>query len=184
MGGPYDIAEHRHRFAAWAAARAAQRGWKGATVPVLKRALEQCGVTSFVQNEEWDSVTAEHYDVQHRQWCRQAICSLETAGVQESTFGRAAKLIAIYVKSFVVLGNGTETALARVAYPPIDNILLENLSKSNEIPSPHKRGWGALKWTKLDLRAHEQLIRQLRSVLSPGEPFWKLERFWTVSNQS
>jgi len=39
---PYDLAEHRHRFAVWAAARAAQRGFT--TVKNLRAALQAADI--------------------------------------------------------------------------------------------------------------------------------------------
>jgi hypothetical protein len=41
----YDLTEHRRRFAAWAAARGAQRGFT--TVDSLRDALENCGIREF-----------------------------------------------------------------------------------------------------------------------------------------
>jgi hypothetical protein len=42
----YDVFEHRHRFAVWAAARAAQRGF--VTVEKLRDALEATDIVAFV----------------------------------------------------------------------------------------------------------------------------------------
>jgi hypothetical protein len=109
--------------------------------------------------------------------------SLKKAGIRNVTFGRAAKLIAMYLKSVVVLGPGRKTAFARIAHPPIDGILLRNLAKS-EVKSEHKDKWAKIKWTKLDDEEYYELVKQLRDALGPKEPFWKLERFWTVTNES
>jgi hypothetical protein len=43
----YSHFEHRHKFAAWCAARAVQR--KFAKTIVLKAALERCGVVEFIK---------------------------------------------------------------------------------------------------------------------------------------
>ena len=40
MPPPYDLFTHRHRFAAWCAARAAQRGFKGGTNALLAEVFE------------------------------------------------------------------------------------------------------------------------------------------------
>ena len=34
------LAEHRHRYACWCAARAAQRGWSGVTTARVRSAIE------------------------------------------------------------------------------------------------------------------------------------------------
>ena len=47
MNMAYSHFEHRHKFAAWCAARAVQR--KFAKTIVLKAALERCGVVEFIK---------------------------------------------------------------------------------------------------------------------------------------
>src|SRR5947209_14811009 len=122
----YDIEEHRHRFAVWAAARAAQRGFT--TVSNLRAAVENCGVREFLQTCHPESIDEETFEKHHRTWCRGIISWLASAGVRNPTYGRAAKLIGVYLKSMIVLGNGEGTALGRVAHPPIDSILLSNMA--------------------------------------------------------
>ena len=180
----YDIAKHRHNFAVWAAARAAQRGFKGATVPALQQALEGCGILEFLGEADWDTVSEQNFAEQHRKWCLSAIQSLRAQGVPSPTFGLAVKLIAVYIKSAVVLGDGTATALARVAHPPIDAILLRNLSVSPEIDSPHKKSWRKVAWTRLTEEDYYPLMQQLRDALKTGQPFWTLEHYWTVTDRS
>lgn len=178
--GAYEIEEHRHRFSVWAAARAAQRGWVGATVDVLRDALQGCGIVQFLASADLDSICSQQFERLHRQWCVSVISFLENEGLPAVTFGRAAKLVAVYLKSAVVLGPGSKTQLARVAHPPIDKILLRNLSASPNVSA--LRQWANTRWTKLTEVDYYILIMQLRGCLDPGEPFWKLERFWTVTN--
>jgi hypothetical protein len=44
----YDAFQHRHNFAVWASARAAQRGFTD--VATLKEALDDCGIVEFVRD--------------------------------------------------------------------------------------------------------------------------------------
>jgi hypothetical protein len=98
---------------------------------------------------------------------------LKEAGTVNVTFGRAAKLVGMYLKSMVVLGPGSGTAFARLAHPPIDGILLRNLAVS-EVNSEHKPKWAKIKWTKLNEEQYYELVEQLRQALGAEEPFWKL----------
>jgi hypothetical protein len=50
------------------------------------------------------------------------------------------------------------------------------------VDSEHKSKWAKAKWTKLNEEEYYGLIMQLRKALGSEEPFWKLERFWTVTN--
>jgi hypothetical protein len=176
---PYEIDEHRHRFAVWAAARAAQRGF--ADVATLRKALEVCGIVEYLKSANFNDIDQPRFDAIHRLWCRSIVDFLGKGGVADATFGRAAKLIAVYLKSAVVLGANSGTAFARIAHPPIDSILLGNLAASDGA-SPDKASWAATRWTKLNEARYYELIGQLRSFLGSSEPFWKLEQFWTVTN--
>jgi hypothetical protein len=178
----YDIDEHRHRFSVWAAARAAQRGFT--TVDNLRKALESSGVQEFLKTRDIESVSEIDFEELHRSWCRKIISSLKNAGVEERkvTFGRAAKLIAIYLKSAVVLGGKHQSALGRVAHPPIDSILLAGAAKA-PAAAPYRDKWANTHWTILDEDQYYDLIRELRKFVGPDEPFWMLERYWTVTGE-
>jgi hypothetical protein len=173
----YQIDEHRHRFSAWAAARATQRGF--CDTRKLLRALEACKVREFIAEPNFGDIDETRFDSIHHDWCVEVVNSLKKAGVRNVTFGRAAKLIAIYLKSAVVLGPCTRTAFARVAHPPIDSILLGNLVKCPDVKSEHRPEWKKTKWTKLNGKQYKRLVAQLRQVDGGTEPLWKLERFWT-----
>jgi hypothetical protein len=179
---PYDLFEHRHRFAVWAAARATQRAFAKATVEVLRDALEHCGVKEFLSANANTAIDADAFREHHRRWCRAIIANLTDAGISDPTFGRAAKLVAVYLKTMIVLGPLGDCDLAQVAHPPIDSILLQGISKATDIASPNQRAWGKVRWTQLTEDRYYSLIDQLRTAVANGEPFWTLERFWTVSS--
>ena len=81
----------------------------------------------------------------------------------------------------IVVGSDPDCELARVAHPPIDAILLKNISKAKEIENPHMEEWAKIKWTQLNEERYYALIDQLRSCLGASEPMWLLERYWTVT---
>lgn len=176
----YDITEHRHRFSVWAAARAAQRGF--ASLAALRDALERCGVVEFLARAEAHETDEARFRALHEGWCRSIVKSLE-ASHPRVTFGRAAKLVAVYLKSMVVLAR-PDTTLARFVHPPIDAILLRNVSRAADVHSLHKPAWAHVKWTQLNELSYYALVSQLRAVIAREEPFWKLEQFWTVSDES
>jgi len=175
----YELDEHRHRFSVWAAARATQRGL--CDVVTLREALENCGVVAFLRGADLNSVGASEFDKCHREWCRSIVRFLKEQGLADASFGHAAKLLAMYLKSMVVLGPASQTSLAHVAHPPIDGILLSAISSSREIECGHRHAWAKIKWTQLHEAAYYRLIEELRSCAAADEPFWRLERFWTVT---
>jgi hypothetical protein len=175
----YELDEHRHRFSVWAAARATQRGL--CDVVTLREALEKCGVVAFLRSADLGAVGASEFDRRHREWCRSIVHFLKGRGLADASFGHAAKLLGMYLKSMVVLGSASETAFAHVAHPPIDGILLSAISSSPEIECGHRHAWAKIKWTQLDEAAYYRLVGELRSCVGANQPFWKLERFWTVT---
>jgi hypothetical protein len=67
----YTLFQHRHNFAAWAAATAARRGKgsKGFTSVRVKAAIEHAGIDRWVQTETASELSAEGYDKIHEGWC-------------------------------------------------------------------------------------------------------------------
>lgn len=177
---PYGLLEHRHRFAVWAAARAAQRAFT--SVVNLREALESTEIQTFLEQPESLQTSQESYERNHRNWCNQIVEFLENRSIANVTFGRAAKLVAVYVKTMIVISSHAHTNLATNAHPPIDSVLLKNLAGPEGVQSPHNRYWRTIAWTKLDEESYYQLIVQLRAVLPPDEPFWMLENYWNVTN--
>jgi hypothetical protein len=94
------------------------------------------------------------------------------------TYGRAAKLVAVYLKATVIMGECCDSSFGRNLHPPIDRLLLRGLARSARISSPHKATWGAINWTQLNETAYDELIRQLRDSMPDGAPFWTLEEYW------
>jgi hypothetical protein len=172
----YDLNEHRHRFAVWAAARAAQRGFT--TVGNLRAALECTDIRKALLLPATLRISASEFDKQHERWCSAIQAFLGDRKIRDASYGRAAKLVAVYLKVAIILGDASNSSLASHAHPPIDRILLHALASSDEIKSEHKRAWTTINWTDLDGPRYRELIGQLRAVVPVGAPFWSIERYW------
>ena len=178
-GDEYTLAEHRHRYAAWCAARAAGRGLAGATNGVFRAALEASELPDLLRagSEQWPA-SQPAFDRAHRGWCAAAVNSLHDQGVTDATFGRAAKLVAIYLKTLLVCGGRDRTPLARVAHPPIDRVLLKALSRERRFPTSARALWRDTNWTAMDADAYDRIIASLRDAGLDGDGFWRAERWW------
>ena len=181
---PYDMTEHRHRFAAWAAARAVQRGWGSSKKEKLRIALESCGVREFICSPGSRDIDECRFGELHRQWCRVVIESLTQQGVVGATFGRAAKLVAVYLKVMVVLSPAGDCDLARVAHPPIDRTELHKVASKVGVDSPLGRLLKTVNWTQLTEPTYYSLTKQLRVLIPSNDPFWTLEQYWNVAEDS
>ena len=104
--------------------------------------------------------------------------SLHDQGVTDATFGRAAKLVAIYLKTLLVCGGRDRTPLARVAHPPIDRVLLKALSRERRFPASARALWRDTNWTAMDADAYNRIIASLREVGLDADGFWRAERWW------
>lgn len=172
---PYSEYNHRHNFSVWAAARAAQRGFTN--VEMLRDALEQCGIDVFVNNPSPES----EFEGRHKQWCNSICDYLNEKGVHNVSYGRAAKLVNVYLKSMLVLKNLSGEP-AKFIHPPIDRILLQNIAKNVTMEKEEKKMLKATNWTQLQEEEYFQLINTLKGI-NGNRPFWQLEEHWTVTNE-
>lgn len=159
----YTINDHIHNYAIWTAARAVQRGF--AETKIIKEAIECTSLKKLIDNNEF--VTNEQFDIFHKKTAHEIIYSLTDKGERiknKATYGRAAKMIAIYIKTAVIIRD-SQSMLSKLAHPPIDSILLHNL------------GIKGINWTTLSEDEYFKLICKLRSL--SFEYFWELEKYWS-----
>ncbi len=122
----YTIDEHAHRFAVWASARAAQRGFT--TTTNISQAIREIGLQEKIDSFRHKKISASEYDSLHRTLSHDLIRELEASTRKLTSYGRVAKIIAIYIKVYVLLRD-VDSDLAKVSHPPIDRILLKNIKE-------------------------------------------------------
>ncbi|MCX5672538.1 MAG: hypothetical protein NTU94_14575 [Planctomycetota bacterium] len=181
MGNSYSHLLHRHNFAVWAAARASQRRWGSAKTALIKTAVEASGLPETVADTASWPADKEAFDTFHRHHCHRIMQRLEADGVQTVTYGRAAKIVAIYLKSMVVVGPDWDTQFARLIHPPIDNMLLKNIVRGNGVPGEVRQACKGVKWTVLPEASYFRLIAVFRQHGMDKPAFWMLERYWKVT---
>ena len=180
---PYDLFQHRHNFAVWAAACAAQRGFQGATVGRLRDALEASDVIPYVRDHIHLVIDDESYSERHRHWCKDIVRHLKRAGVPNPTFGRAAKLVAVYLKSMVIIGPAGDSPLACIAHPPIDRLLLQRVANIPDISRQARELFRTTNWTDLGVDEYYHLIQTIKDEVPDTDPFWRLEQHWNVTQE-
>ena len=94
---PYTIEEHKHRFAAWAAGRAASVNGCRFSVEQAKTILETAGMNQLLANPS-NLPLPQDTDKSHREWRKEVTVAADKYGLN-FTHGVAAKLINIYLKS-------------------------------------------------------------------------------------
>jgi hypothetical protein len=96
---------------------------------------------------------------------------------EQITYGRIAKIIAIYIKT-VYVSQAPHAALSKVAHPPIDGILLKEVKEKNPGHKyPPKLG---SRWSTFDKEKYQQALGYLRKV-NGDKAFWEIEVFWKAA---
>ena len=168
---PYDIKEHTHRFATWAASRAANpRGRRRFNEVAGRGWIEQVGELRHCVCAPENLPEPENFCKKHRQWRNELIQASD--GV--ITDGIAAKLINVYLKASVVQCCFADQPKVKVVHPPIDNFLLKSLKLTrNDI----WRGQ-SVTWSELDSDQYEAVIEKVCKTLGDGVALWKIEEHW------
>ena len=163
----FDFNEHKHRFAVWTAARSVQRSFTNNKN--IKEAINFTTIKSFSESNE--IISSNQFDELQKKWCRDIIKSLEEKSISCS-YGRASKIIAIYLKTSVILPNHGQGNKSQVIHPPIDRILLTNLSNNYHDLKPfNQKGW-----TNFEEGDYWNLVEKLKKKF--GSFDWRLEKYW------
>lgn len=164
----YTFSDHLHNYAVWTAARAVQR--KFTTTSNIKSAIEASRLRDFAESLH-EEMSTDEFDAFHRDTAHAMIGFLNGIKVKTS-YGQAAKIIAIYLKTSIIIRESGSGTLSRIAHPPIDNILLSRLVKvyPNLVESK-------IRWTQLEESEYFQLIVKFRQL--NFEYFWEIEKYWS-----
>ncbi len=167
----YNFNEHKHRFAVWTAARAVQRNF--AKTKTIIEAIECANLKQFCELDT--AICQEDFDRKQKEWCNLIIKYFNKEGETEKrSYGRASKIIAIYLKTSYLIPNKGETKNCEVIHPPIDRILLNNLARKQNIKELQN-----FKWTNFEDHNYEFVMNTIRNK---GLIFnWTLEKYWDIN---
>lgn len=171
----YTIEEHKHRYSAWAASRAASVNKSRFRVAQGKWIIESSGLSLITSPDELPAVGS--IDQQHRLWRSMVISSAAELDLK-FTHGVAAKLINVYFKTKFVCGGHHHHPQVAQLHPPIDAVLLKELSASDA--GGFKSGWDraiAIRWSKFNETQYENVVGLIQRTLG-GKPLWLIESYW------
>lgn len=194
---PYDIDEHRYRFAVWAAGRAYARGKdsSGCTVEMAKSLIDASGLGEIrtlrdlpVEPSEIDQWVFSW--ITRVRWAARGRHVPNSSGKKAVStklifsYGRAQKLVNVYLKSMIVCAGNESDARVKFLHPPIDRELLAALKKVKPLHEAQKylqlftdadrleHSW--TKFRKCDYVAYLNAIKQFQG----SEPLWAVEEHW------
>jgi len=174
---PYSIEEHKHRFAAWAASRAASVKGCRFSVAQGKRILEDAQFNKLA-SDIGNLPESEGFDRLHRKWRNDVIQAAQTHQINFS-HGVAAKLINVYLKSIFVCSDLHEDPRIKAIHPPIDSLLLDSLYK-NDIGGNREK-WNVARktrWSKLNSTQYESVISAIQDTIPSENGLWTIEEYW------
>jgi hypothetical protein len=174
----FDIIEHVHRLAAWAASRAASQMECRFKVERGERIIREAGLKDILRKPT-ASLHPRRMDAIHRK-LRTAVKAAGRAESLSLSDGIAAKLINVYLKvGLVTIANG-ENPLIGALHPPVDRQLLASLA----INDPKRAKFWRSKlephrgWTTFSSRQYETVIKNIRLALDTEERLWMVEKNW------
>lgn len=173
---PYLIAEHRHRFAAWAASRAASVKGCRFKVEIGRSLLETTNLFSIAETPDH---LPDNIDHAHRNWRQTIITNGKNKYKKDLTHGVAAKLLNVYLKSLFVCGGYHHHEKVKSLHPPIDSLILDELTERNigGLEKVWKR-YANIGWSKFSNDDYEDLIKNIKQVIQPDSGLWSIEEYW------
>jgi hypothetical protein len=189
----YHPAEHRFRFASWAASTAARSSRKVCTFPVSEGAqlLRMSELKWLALGSHWLPRSRDDFDRAHHHWCEEILHLARDEISKSFTYGISAKLVNCYLKTlflqtmvglpFDPYDDNDEKgcdASTRFLHPPIDRVLMEEAARRSN-PSM-KRSWKQLigiGWSNFTSNDYNRAISLSREMV--GEDVARIEAFWS-----
>jgi hypothetical protein len=168
----YSFSQHKHNYAVWTAARAVQRRFT--STAKIQKAINASDLQQFAESN--DSITDADFEAFHRTCANQTIDALNAEGITNASYGRAAKIISIYLKTSVILPNLGKCKRSGIIHPPIDSILLNNLSEAT-----NNKNIKSKPWTKLSESDYWALVAEIKAI--PKLFNWTLEEYWQLEDE-
>lgn len=174
-----EIKEIIHKYAAWAASRAASVNGCRFSVEIGQQILNEVAIRNFILNPDALPNSASEFNLLHKQWREHIIELSKSKTCPDFTHGVAAKLINIYLKTILTCGGFHSHEKVSFIHPPIDSLLMEALVKASEY-SYNKKFREVMRakcWSKFSSDDYEAVIQELQNVIGE-KPLWSIEKYW------
>jgi hypothetical protein len=180
----YSIEKHKHSYAKWCAAAAYGRGLKGGDSSLAFKLIEASGLAAVTG--------PEHIEQNVENWQMNFMRTIQAEAVflrvSNFSFGRAQKIVNIYLKTILVCGGHHQHPNIAFLHPPLDSELFKGLRRflwknRSEMEAPRLEFMAAQNrnssWTtfsEADYVAHIEAIK----LIMAGRPLYQVEEFWNL----
>ncbi|QLQ24421.1 MAG: hypothetical protein HZT41_05715 [Dechloromonas sp.] len=178
----YSIEKHKHLYAKWCAAAAYGRGLAGGGNTLAFKLIEASGLGKVTGPED----IGQNVDEWQIEFMKNIADNATNQGVTDFSFGRAQKLVNIYLKTVLVCGGHHKHERVALLHPPLDfqlfkglrSFLLKNRKTLAEARSAFIEAQKLNpRWTTFsenDYRKHIEAIK----LLMDGKPLYQVEEHW------
>jgi hypothetical protein len=170
----YSFTEHKHRYALWTASRAVNRDF------CSTKALEKMAIR-IDMGEKVKNIQPHNFDSSFFSICKVVLGYFKKNknSFKNPSFGRAAKFVSMYLKTFYIIDSKEDNKLRDIIYPPIDSILLKGITNKFQGQKAHAETIKILKkikWTQMGKTEYKSIQS---CILNLGLQFnWTLEEYW------
>jgi len=180
----YPIEKHKHLYAKWCAAAAFGRGLVGGGNALAFELIEASGLGKVTGPEH----IGQNVDEWQIEFMRKTVDKAALLGVTNFSFGRAQKLVNIYLKTVLVCGGHHQHQRVALIHPPLDFELFKGLRsflfKNRSTLAKARSAFIAAqkhnpRWTTFsenDYREHIEAIR----LLMDGKALYQVEEHWQL----
>jgi hypothetical protein len=181
---PYSIEMHKHLYARWCAAAAYRRGLAGGGNALAFKLIEESGLGKVSGPED----IGQNVDEWQIGFMKKIVDNATKQRVTDFSFGRAQKLVNIYLKTVLVCGGHHQHKLVALLHPPLDSELFKGLrsflwENRKRLAEARAAFIAAQKlnpsWTTFsedDYRKHMEAIK----LLMDGQPLYLVEEHWKL----
>ncbi len=180
----YSIEKHKHTYAKWCAAAAYGRGLTDGGNSLAFNLIEASGLGKVTSPEHID----EDVDKWQMSFMRKIVSDAERLGMTTFSFGRAQKLVNIYLKTVLVCGGHHQHANVALLHPPLDSELFKGLrsflSKNRAVMGEARSAFIAAqkcnpRWTTFSEANYVAHINAIK-LLMDGRPLYQVEEYWVL----
>lgn len=180
----YCIEKHKHHYGKWCAAAAYGRGLAGGGNALAFKLIELSGLDQVTGPED----IGQNVDKWQVSFMKKIEVEAKSLGVTDFTFGRAQKLVNIYLKTVLVCGGHHQHPRVGLLHPPLDFELFKGLrsflSKNRSNMSRARSAFIAAqkrnpRWTKFSEDDYEAHIAAIKLIMA-GRPLYQVEEYWKL----
>lgn len=176
----YEIHQHKHSYAIWTASRAWNRKLKGGGLTLAQQLIELTGL----KDVRGPADIAPDVDAWLLAKMRLIVDYADQNQIQGINYGRAQKLVNIYLKTKLVCGGHETHPNVSQLHPPLDRELFDGLrrvfrkQKTSDAAVAFAAAQRACSaWTKFELQDYLAHIEAIK-IFMDGQPLWMVEEHW------